>query len=463
MTHYHFIGIGGTGLAPIARVLLEKGHTVSGSDKSASIQTRELQNLGVHVSMGHMPNNIDGADIVIRSSAVKDDNSEIQAALRTKIPVLKRSEFLPHLIGTQKCIAIAGTHGKTTTTAMIAWMLSACGEDPSYVIGGISKDLDSNAHFGKGSYFVIEADEYDYMFYGLSPWLAVVTHVEYDHPDIFLTPAMYEEAFSGFVSRIVLDGTLFAFADDPGSIALLATCPPGRKECSYGFDIEADYRAVEVNENHHGGFTFRVVKTDGNIINDLCTINLKVPGKHNVSNATAAVAIADTLRLPFERVKKAMEEFSGVSRRFDILGEINGITIVDDYAHHPTEIMATLSAAHSKYPQSRIWVVWQPHTYSRTLALKDGFTQAFQQADRLLVTDVYAAREKNSDFSSKTFVEQISHSSARFVKDFGEAKRILLDELRSKDVLLVLSAGDADQISADVLAALKERNVKHGK
>ncbi len=463
MTHYHFIGIGGTGLAPIARVLLEKGHTVSGSDKSASTQTREFQNLGVSVTIGHTPANIEGADFVIRSSAVKDDNSEIQAALRNKIPVLKRSEFLPYLIGNQRCIAVAGTHGKTTTTAMIAWMLFACGEDPSYVIGGVSKNLNSNAHFGKGSFFVIEADEYDYMFYGLSPWLAIVTHVEYDHPDMFPTPAMYEEAFRGFVSRIVLDGTVFTFADDPGAMALLASCPPGRKECSYGFDIEADYRAVEVTENHQGGYTFRVVKTDGPDLKDLCTINLQVPGKHNVSNATAAVAIADTLRLPFERMKKALEEFNGVSRRFDIVGEVNGITVVDDYAHHPTEIQATLSAARSKYPSGRLWVVWQPHTYSRTLALKNGFIHAFELADQLLVTEVYAAREKNDDFSSKSFVDQISTPSAHFVKTFSEAKKILLDGLKPQDVLLVLSAGDADQISADVVTSLKERNGKNGK
>jgi UDP-N-acetylmuramate--alanine ligase len=457
MAHYHFIGIGGTGLAPIARVLLEKGHQVSGSDKQLSDMAKDLQSLGVKVILGHDAKNIQGAKMVIRSSAVRDDNPEVREALQNHIPVLKRSEFLKHLIGGQMCIAVAGTHGKTTTTAMIAWTLRVMGLDPSFVIGGISKNLKTNGHFGKGKYFVIEADEYDYMFYGLAPFLEIVTHVEYDHPDLFSTPENYHQAFEGFVSRLLPRGNLLLCSDDPGSLSLRSLVKAAHRVCTYGIHNDSDFKAINLSLNSKGCFDFDAVQIEHDHLSTINHVSLAVPGEHNVLNALAAIAATHILCLsPIESVT-ALQDFSGVGRRFDILGEADGITVIDDYAHHPTEIRATLSAARNRFPGCRIWAVWQPHTFTRTLALEKEFISAFKDADLVLVTEIYAARELNGTISAKQLVSFMPESKARYMSTLQDTSSVLQKELKTGDVLIVLSAGNADQVSTSIMRFLRER------
>ncbi len=455
MKRIHMIGIGGTGLSAIATLLVERGYTVTGSDRTLSPLARQLASRGVEVYAGHDPANVKGADLVIRSSAVKDDNPEVVAARNAGISVVKRQEFLGELMQDAFGIAVAGTHGKTTTTAMLAWALHVLGEDPSYIIGGVSKDLGGNAHSGQGRYFVIEADEYDYMFLGLNPRLIVITTVEHDHPDIFNTPEIYFKAFNQFVHRLSQDGSLLVCADDPGAVRVGQES--GRDYFSYGLHSPADYSAINLRPNEVGGYSFEAVCSQDHAKTVLASLELQVPGRHNASNALAALAVIHRLGLPVKEACAALNHFSGTGRRFDVIGEAGGVTVIDDYAHHPTEIRATLEAARSRYPQGRIWVVWQPHTYSRTLALMDQFVQAFALADRVLVTEVYAARERDETFSAKDLAARIEHPAVRFSASLAETSGYLLGQLKAGDVLLVLSAGDADQVSAAVLSGLQDK------
>jgi UDP-N-acetylmuramate--alanine ligase len=463
MKKVHFIGIGGTGLSAIARILVEKGYTVSGSDRTLSSLALELAELGVTVFEGHAADNIAGADLVIRSSAVSDDNPEVQASLVAGIPVLKRADFLAQLIAGQDCIAIAGTHGKTTTTAMIAWVLTRLGQDPSYIIGGVSKNLGRNAHAGQGKYFVIEADEYDNMFLGLEPTWAVVTIVEHDHPDCFPTPADYQAAFEAFVKRIKPGGGLLVCSDNPGASALISACPSGRQTHTFGASSPAEYSAEAIFANARGGSDFSLsLKSTQLAPQMIAQVGLQLPGLHMVRNAAAVLALIHQLGLSVEEAVKALAEFSSTGRRFDLRGTVQSVTFYDDYAHHPTEIRATLEAARQRYPTQTIWAVWQPHTYSRTRTLQNDFAAAFTDADRVLVTEIYAAREKYNNFSSLQVVQAMDHPSARFCPTLTNVAETLLAELKAGDVVLVLSAGDADQISDQVLQELKKREVQNG-
>lgn len=456
MTHIHLIGIGGSGLSAIARLLLESGYSVSGSDRTSSQLAQELAVAGATIFIGHAIENIQGADLVVRSSAISDANPEVQAALAAGIPVLKRADFLGQLMSGHFGIAIAGTHGKTTTTAMLAWMLTACGKDPSYIIGGVSKNLGNNAHAGSGQAFVIEADEYDNMFLGLTPQIAVVTMMEHDHPDFFPTAEIYRASFAAFVRKLQPGGLLITCADDAQAASLAAEVPAGCRVITYGLNSPADLRAENLQRNPAGGFTFRV--TAGA---QPYEIALQVPGEHNVRNALAAFAVAQEMELDLQAATSALASFSGTGRRFDLRGEVDNIAIIDDYAHHPTEIRATLAAARSRYPERRIWAVWQPHTYSRTQTWLSDFAQAFSNADRVLVTAIYAAREQDNGFSASQVVARMQHANARYIPALADARDTLLAELKSGDVVLVLSAGDADQLSAQVLAALRQKEGHH--
>ena len=466
--HIHLIGIGGSGLSAIARLLLESGYTVSGSDRSASPLTRELAAAGARVFTDHSAENIQGADLIVRSSAVTDDNVEVTAARAARIPVLKRAQFLGQLMEQKQGIGVAGTHGKTTTTAMLAWMLVQLGADPSYIIGGTVKDLGGrNAHAGTGPAFVIEADEYDRMFLGLTPDVIVVTSLEHDHPDCFPTPRDYFDAFAGFVGNLRRGGVLLVSHDNPDTLRLMDAAPRDTLPLSYGKHPDADYTAENITINHQGGFDYDAYwKGEGQQRIFLAHVSLQVPGEHNVHNSLGALATVHQILPPenldgkLRQAAGALSQFSGTGRRFDLRGEVNGIAVIDDYAHHPTEIQATLAAARARYPQRRIWAVWQPHTYSRTRSLLPDFAQAFRSVDRVLVTEVYAARETAQDFdnfSAAQVVQQMNHPNARFVSSLAENTHLLLRELEPGDVLLVLSAGDADQISAQVLAGLNER------
>jgi UDP-N-acetylmuramate--alanine ligase len=457
MKRIHLIGIGGTGLSAIARILLEMGYTVTGSDRAESPFTRDLQSAGVTISIGHRPENVAGAELVVRSSAIPDDNPEVVAARAAGVPVLKRADFLGSLMEGKTGIAVAGTHGKTTTASMIAWMLAVLRQNPSFIIGGVLANLGVNAQTGEGNTFVIEADEYDRMFLGLKPAIEVVTSVEHDHPDCYPTPADYQAAFVEFVKRLPADGRLVACAEDAGVRALIADANKLNKAViTYGVQPKAeDQQGIDVYAsalaiNDKGGFTF-----DAEVLDAVVTVELQVPGKHNVSNALAALTVAKLLNLPLAEAALALEQFIGTGRRFEVRGEAGGVVVIDDYAHHPTEIRATLAAARIRYPGRRIWAVWQPHTYSRTQMLFDDFVHSFSDADEIIVTEVYATREPKQGFSSRQIVDAMLRP-AHFIAGLSDVSNFLTSHLRPGDALLVLSAGDADQVSAEVLAHLKE-------
>lgn len=460
----HLIGIGGSGLSAIARLLLESGYVVTGSDRILSPQAQELVAAGVHVWTGHSPKNVEGADLVIRSSAIPDSNVEVKAARAAGIPVLKRAQFLGRLMENTLNIAIAGTHGKTTTTAMIAWLLTCLGKDPSYLIGGTAKNLGgNNAHAGVDNLFVVEADEYDRMFLGLDPDLIVVTYLEHDHPDCFPTPQDYYAAFVAFTQRLRPGGSLLLAYDNDQARRLAEDAPQDAHIFTYGTHPAADYTAEAIIPNARGSFDYKAFlrQPQGGKI-ALTQVSLQVPGIHNVRNSLAALAVIHILYGPqaLGQAAQALSDYTGTGRRFDVLGEADGVTIINDYAHHPTEIQATLAAARARFPQQRIWAVWQPHTYSRTRTLQADFARSFSQADRVIVTEVYPAREKAQDFgnfSAAQVASQITHPDAQFIPTVQDAGRYLLENLQPGDVVLVLSAGDADQISARVLAGLRER------
>ena len=457
--HVHLIGIGGSGLSAIAKVLLQKGYQVSGSDRQDTLIIQGLRNSGARVFIGHHPDNLAGADVVLRSSAVGDENVEVRAAQAAQIPVLKRSDILERLMEGQECIAIAGTHGKTTTTAMAAWLLNALGQDPSYIIGGTSLNLGNNARAGKGQYFVIEADEYDYMFLGLQPKICILTNIEHDHPDCFPTYQNMLETFRTFINRIVPSGILIACGEDAGALAMLDLARGyGMRTFSYGIGPYGfDYYADGLASGESGGYRFTLSRREGE---QLVELVLQVPGEHNVRNALAVLALADSIGLPLPQSARALEEFKGTARRFEVVGEIAGVTVINDYAHHPSEIRATLAAARVRYSGRRIWAVWQPHTYSRTRQLFNDFVAAFEKADHVVVTEIYAARENlpQDGFSAQQVVAAMSYPDAYFVPDLTQVTSFLLGRLLPGDVLLVLSAGDADQISTHVLASLMERS-----
>jgi UDP-N-acetylmuramate--alanine ligase len=469
--HVHIIGIGGTGLSAIARVLLERGYVVTGSDRAMSPMAKSLQADGVRVEIGHQAGNLAGAQVVVRSSAIPDDNVEVLEAQKLGIPVLKRNEFLSSLLEGFFVSAIAGTHGKTTTTAMIAWMLTYLGQDPSYIVGGILKNTGTNAHAGKGHAFVIEADEYDRMFLGLNPDLAVITNIEHDHPDCYPTEADFFTAFDEFAGQVGNDGTLLICLNNrnAGRLAEIAK-QRGQRVYSYAIidshngsaELKADYMAVNLLSNSQGGMSWSL-RSALKGVELTQRIDLQIPGAHNVQNSLAAIAVAHQMYLPLDQARHALERFTGTGRRFEIRAEVDGVVIIDDYAHHPTEIKATISAARSRYPNANIWVVWQPHTYSRTRLLLDEFTKAFEQADHVIVTGIYAAREKQPEdgFSSQQVVSAMNHPDAHFMTAFLDISHYLADALQPGDVLLVLSAGDADQICDTVKGLLRERSEKN--
>jgi len=464
MTHVHFIGIGGSGLSAIARLLLESGYSVSGSDRAASSFADDVRKAGATVFIGHHPRNISGADWVVRSSAIADDNPEVQAAKQAGIPVYKRADFIGQLMEDKIGIAIAGTHGKTTTTAMTAWVLHELGRDPSFIIGGVMNNLGVNARAGKGNTFVVEADEYDHMFLGLKPRIAVLTSIEHDHPDLFPSyEALYAE-FEKFVDLLPDDGTMIVCAEDSGAASLIPHVRnSGRNVIAYG--VQADMTinsplwvmAREVKPNQHGGFDFLATSNLNSTVSTSVFVSLQVPGIHNVRNAMAVLGVIDQLGLSRERAAKALGDFTGTGRRFQLVGEVKGISVFDDYAHHPTEIKATLAGARARYPERRIWAVWQPHTYTRTQTLFMEFANAFKDADEVIVTEVFPSREPVQEFTSAEIVSAMPHFSARFMKTLDEASYYLNENLQTGDVVLVLSAGDADQISKNVVKSLNER------
>jgi UDP-N-acetylmuramate--alanine ligase len=410
-----------------------------------------VKQAGAVVHLGHKATYIQGADLVVRSSAVPDSNEEVQAALSAGIPVLRRSEFLGRLMEGKKVLAVAGSHGKTTTTSMLAWILSSLAQDPSFIVGGVVADLGTNAHAGHGDVFLIEADEYDGMFLGLNPDLAVVTNVEHDHPDIYPTADSFRQAFVSFVKKLQPGGELILCAEDAGAASLSGEISPTQRLICYGFERSGkDYIARDLTLNGAGAYDFELISRAGGEQHAV-RISLQVPGLHNVLNATAAFAAADRLGMESGAIAKALNRFSGSERRFDVRGTFHGVVLIDDYGHHPTEIRSTLAAARTVYPDSRLRCLWQPHTYSRTITLLADYKKAFIDADELVVLDVYEARETRPvDFSMQELVGALEHPQVKYFPDKKSASDYLKADLRYGDVLLVFSAGDAIEISQDL-------------
>ncbi len=442
--HIHLVGIGGTGLSAIARILLEQGYHITGSDRSRNAFTEALEADGAIVYEGHDPTHVIGAEMVIISSAIPRENVEVLAAHAQGIPVYKRADVMSAIMSGDVGIAIAGTHGKTTTTAMTAHILIETGRDPSYIIGGILPTTGRNAGAGRGRAFVVEADEYDNMFHGLSPQVEVITNVEYDHPDFFRSPHELTESFSHFVGLLPRDGLLVACADDPVAMIFADNrTVVDLPVATYGIhNTRAMWQARNIR-HMPDNTTFDVYRHGEN----LGTVTLKVPGEFNVLNALAALIVADHEDVPFAEASSALSTFRGAGRRFDIRAEMDGVVIVDDYAHHPTAIHATIAAARQRYPEHEIWAVWQPHTYSRTAALQDQYQQAFTQAHHVLVTDIYAAREKPiAGITAASVASGIDNPDVHHTPSLEDAARFLVERVNAPAVILIMSAGDAPRI-----------------
>lgn len=454
-TRIHLVGIGGIGLSAIARVLHGWGYPVSGSDREPTALTRDLAAEGITVYAGHRAEQVAGADLVVASSAVPADNPEVVEAERRGVPVVRREQFLGELTASKTTIAVAGTHGKTTTSAMIAWILVEAGLDPTFVVGGVLQNLGTNARAGQGPHFVIEADEYDRTFLGLQPDVAVVTILEHDHPDSYPTFEEMREAFARFARQLVPGGLLVVCGEDDEALHLAGQVGPDRRAETYGLDHAWDWRAQGVQLGNSAGF--EVWHRDKR----LGTCALQVPGRHNVLNALAALAASAGVAIDFGTAAAALTRYRGTERRFQVKGQAGGVTVVDDYAHHPTEIRVTLAAARLKYPGRSLWAVFQPHTYSRTAALLEDFVLAFDQADHVIITGIYAAREQNVEgISGADLVAGMEHASVRYVERLGEAADRLSNEVQPGDIIVTLGAGDVHLVGERLLEKLRAEEAR---
>jgi UDP-N-acetylmuramate--alanine ligase len=460
--HAHFIGIGGIGMSGIAEILLNLGMKVSGSDLKRSAVTDRLAALGATIYEGHDAANVDGATVVVTSSAVHAKNPEVLEAHARKIPVIQRAEMLAELMRLKYGIAIAGMHGKTTTTSMVAAVLSAGGLDPTVVVGGRVDALGSNARLGASRYLVAEADESDRSFLKLSPILAVVTNLDREHMDCYHDMADVERAFVDFIDRVPFYGAVTACIDN----ALLKGILPRvrRRVFTYGVAAEADFRLEVLDAAPAPGsapgqgssFSRFLVHTASG---PLGPFELHVPGRHNVLNATAAVAIARQLEVTPEKIAEGLKHFRGVDRRFQQRGQARGVTVVDDYGHHPTEIRATLEAARASIRASgrgKIHVIFQPHRYTRTKDLLDEFGGAFRDADTVVVLPIYAASEEPiPGVTAERLAERIQGPRAAFASDFAAAVQAVADAAHEGDLILTLGAGSVSQLGPQILAALE--------
>jgi UDP-N-acetylmuramate--alanine ligase len=447
--HAHFIGIGGIGMSGIAEILLNLGMKVSGSDLRRTPVTDRLAELGAAIYQGHDAGNVAGATVVVTSSAVGAANPEVVEAQARKIPVIQRAEMLAELMRLKYGIAIAGMHGKTTTTSMVASVLSAGGLDPTVVVGGRVDALGSNARLGTTQYLVAEADESDRSFLKLSPILAVVTNLDREHMDCYSDMHDVEESFLSFMDKVPFYGAVTACIDNP---LLAAILPRARRRVfTYGVNSHADYR-LEFLEAGKGPFARFLVNTAAG---PLGPFELVVPGRHNVLNATAAVAIAHQLEVAPEKIAEGLNNFRGVDRRFQLRGEARGVTVVDDYGHHPTEIRATLAAAR-ECGHRRIHVVFQPHRYSRTLDLLEEFGSAFKDADTVVVLPIYAASEEPiPGVTAERLAEKIVGPQVQFAPDPASAIAAVVAQAGERDLILTLGAGSVSQLAPQILAALE--------
>lgn len=448
----HFMGVAGAGMISLAELLLRNGREVTGCDAQADPAARALASFGGVVFQGHDPSHVEDAVALVVTPAVPADHPEILRAQALGIPVLKRAELLGEWVSQGRTVAVAGTHGKTTTTAMATEMFVAAGMDPTGFVGGRVNAWASNLRFGGSDLFVVEADEYDRSFHHLRPLVAVVTSLEADHLDVYGDLQGVWDAFTVFLEGVPPDGHVAVCGDDHGASALLPAL--GEQGCSYGLNPGSQLRAVEIREN--GKKTVCQVVERGVPRGEL---TLRVPGIHNVRNALGAAAAARFLGVEWDQIREGLKRFKGVGRRFQILGAENGITVVDDYAHHPTEIRATLSAARTRFPGRRVIAVFQPHLYSRTRDFAIEFGKALADADEVWVSDVYPAREAPIPGVSGVLVAQATLDAGAehvfYHPDLSEFANALLGSLRPGDVCITLGAGSIEFLGGDILAALR--------
>ncbi len=455
MQKVHFIGIGGTGISAIALLLLEKGWQVSGTDKSASRYFDAVTAKGARTLLGHSPELALSADVIVRSSAVHDDDPEVLAARAKGIPVLKRNDFLPELTAGYQTLAVAGSHGKTTCTAMLITMLRGLGADPTFILGAQVRPLNTNAHAGTGSLFVIEADEYDHMFLGLSPKISLLTNVEYDHPDFFTTPEAYNQAFAAFIRRTQPGGAVIACAEDAGVRALLANEDfSGIQVLTYGYSEGCTYQIQNTCWNGEG-YDFSLFHT--NTQKEIGSFRLSVPGRHNLLNAAGAVAVLHQMGLPAAKARASLADFSGTERRFESVCHSADTIVINDYGHHPTQLNLTLEAARELYPDHCLWAVWEPHTYSRTDAMQEAFTVALQRADRVVILPTYAARETAETDTPFQIAKNIPGARTACFDGFAEAADFVAGQAKGLNVVIVFSAGKGPQFASLLCEKLDER------
>ena len=444
----HFVGIGGSGMSGIAEVLLNLGHSVSGSDLRRSATTDRLAGLGARIFEGHAAGHVSDAQVVVTSTAVRPDNPEVLEARRLRVPVIPRAEMLAELMRLKHGVAVAGSHGKTTTTSMVAMVLGRGGLDPTVVVGGRLGVLGSGAKLGRGDYMVVEADESDRSFLRLTPTVAVVTNIDREHLDTYRDLADIQEAFLGFVNKVPFYGSAVLCLDDPNLQDVLARVE--RRVLSYGISPNAEISARDVQLRPTGSL-YTAVRA-GQVLGP---VEVRVPGQHNVLNSLAAVAVGLDLEIPFDQVREGLHDFTGVDRRFQQRGEQKGVVVIDDYGHHPTEIRATLEALRTFAGARRCVVLFQPHRYTRTQHLWDEFCRCFLQADVLLLTDVYAAGEEPvPGASAQALAEAIANKGQRSVRYVGVLKaamEALAQEVRPDDVVLTLGAGSVWTAGEDLL------------
>ncbi len=447
----HFVGIGGIGMSGIAEFLLNHGFEISGSDMQSSEITRYLQKKGINIIQGHDPKVINDVDVVVKSSAVHDDNPEIAYAISQKIPVIRRAEMLAELMRMSFGIGIAGTHGKTTCTSMVGMVLSSAELDPTIIVGGKVMNFGTNNRLGSGKYIVVEADEYDRSFLTLSPIIAAITNIEADHLDCYSNLADIKNAFIQYANKVPFFGCLVACLDDPGVQSVLPEIK--KRIITYGISRQADIRAINIKAEQFRT-KFDVLYKDY----ILGEINSQMIGQHNIQNALLSIAIGIEMDIPFEKIKKGLEEFKGVFRRFEFKGENKNIRIYDDYAHHPTEIKATLSGLREN-TEKRILVLFQPHLYSRTRDFSLDFGRSFYHSDLLFIAPIYPAREEPIEGVSGQLIAdaaiQSGHHHVHYIESKEEIVDFVLSHLEEGDVLITMGAGDIYKYGMEILEKIK--------
>jgi UDP-N-acetylmuramate--alanine ligase len=455
----HFVGIGGIGMSGIAELLLNLGYRVSGSDLRASDITRRLQDLGGRISQGHTAELVDGADVVVVSSAVAADNPEVVAARNMSIPVIPRAEMLAELMRLKYSVAVAGAHGKTTTTSIVGAVLTAGGLDPTIVVGGKLISLDTNAVLGRGNFIVAEADESDGSFLKMSPTIAVVTNIDREHLDYYSDLDTIIDAFARFIDRIPFYGQAVLCLDNESVQNLIPRVQ--KRFTTYGISSQADFQARDIVSQGFQSCYKAFYREE--FLGDIC---LNLPGIHNVYNSLASIAVGLEVGIGFGTIKTALEELQGVRRRLEIKGAIGAVTVIDDYAHHPTEIKTTLASIKAAWPDRRVVGVFQPHRYTRTRALFDDFTRAFYQTDKLVLVPIYAASEQPIEGVTHTAlcdgIQAHGHKNVTCTADFDEALDIIRGDLRDDDIVLTMGAGDILKLGERLLAEMQGTSLRSG-